>query len=290
MDADKEQKALKRIELAHSWSMKYCDSPIVFLDSGGKDSAVIVELAKRSGLPFKVVHNHTTADAPETVRFVRKKFKQMEQDGIDCAISYPIMSMWELIPHKRMPPTRLSRYCCSVLKESYQPRAFAATGVRWAESANRSNNRGAYEELASSIKNKVILNNDNDASRQWFDVCALKRKHIVNPIIDWTDRDVWDFIADAKIEVNPLYGDCGFGRVGCIGCPMAAKHRYQQFARWPKYEQLYRHAFQRMLDEINARGLETKLWNNADDVWHWWMEDGILPGQMELELEQEDDD
>lgn len=41
--------------------------------SGGKDSDVILHLAKKAGVPFVAVHNLTTVDAPETVRYVKAK-------------------------------------------------------------------------------------------------------------------------------------------------------------------------------------------------------------------------
>ena len=37
-----------------------------------------------------VLHNHTTADAPETVRFVREEFRCLEEKGVKCDISYPV--------------------------------------------------------------------------------------------------------------------------------------------------------------------------------------------------------
>ncbi|MDE6363332.1 MAG: hypothetical protein K2L86_03565 [Lachnospiraceae bacterium] len=74
-----------------------------------KDSDVVFHLAKKSGVKFQAVHNHTTVDAPETVRYVRSK------RGVD--ISYPPMSMWELIVKHKTPPTRRMRYCCEELKE-----------------------------------------------------------------------------------------------------------------------------------------------------------------------------
>lgn len=83
------------------------------------------------------------------------------------------------------------------------------------------------------------------------------------------------------ICMNPLYG-CGFHRVGCIGCPIASKMRKVEFARWPKYRDLYIHAFDRMLEERRRRGLQQE-WQTGLDVFHWWMEDGVLPGQMVLE-------
>lgn len=49
------------------------DEAYQFGYSGEKDSDVILHLAKKSGIKFQAVHNHTTVDAPETVRYVRSK-------------------------------------------------------------------------------------------------------------------------------------------------------------------------------------------------------------------------
>ena len=119
---------------------------------------------------------------------------------------------------------------------------------------------------------------DNDDNRDFYEICYRKKKVTCNPIIDWTDRDVWDFLADAKIPINPLY-ECGFSRVGCIGCPMASKARYKEFAYWPGYQRLYIRAFDRMIAERTTRGLPTD-WKTGEDVFHWWMEDGVLAGQI----------
>ena len=120
--ADKEQTAIMRLQTASAMSLQAYGLPLVVTTSGGKDSSVCVELAIRAGIPFEVMHNHTTADAPETVYFVRDEFKRLEAMGIKCTLNKPVYkgaptSMWSLIPQKLMPPTRLVRYCCSVLKE-----------------------------------------------------------------------------------------------------------------------------------------------------------------------------
>ena len=267
-------------------SMKLYHQPLVVTDSGGKDSSVCLALAERAGIPYEVLHNHTTADAPETVYFIRKEFKRLEGKGVKCVISYPTYkgaptSMWNLIPQKRMPPTRLARYCCDVLKEQGGKGRFITTGVRWAESTKRKNNRGIYESVPSDVKKKIILNNDNDEKRLLFESCKLKGKRVCNPIIDWEDSDVWSFIRTEKIPVNPLYS-CGFHRVGCVSCPMASSARWKEFGRYPKYQAMYLRAFDRMIAERQRRGLPTK-WKNSEECFHWWMEDGVLPGQISFD-------
>ena len=108
----------------------------------------------------------------------------------------------------------------------------------------------------------------------------------MNPIIDWTDEDVYGFLEDAKVPMNPLYAE-GQCRVGCIGCPLAnRKIREIEFARWPKYKQLYLNAFERMLEERKRRGKLDGSWRmgtTADDVFRWWMEYDVLPGQTSME-------
>lgn len=253
---------------------------------------------ERAGIPFEVIHNHTTVDAPETVKTVRDEFRRLELKGITCTINYPVykgerVTMWSLIPQKLMPPTRLARYCCSILKERGGAGRFIVTGVRWAESLKRKNNRGIYETVTSDAAKKVILNNDNDDRRRLFETCTIKSKRVCNPIIDWSDADVWAYIESEHIPVNPLY-QCGFSRVGCIGCPMAGTAgRQREFARYPTYQAAYIRAFDHMLAERRRRGKGGTWVNGATgiDVFHWWMEDGVLPGQLMMDdLDGEEDE
>lgn len=288
---DLEQLGIERLKAASEMSLQHYGLPLVITDSGGKDSSVVKELALRSGIPFEIMHNHTTADAPETVRFVRSEAKRFEELGIKYTINMPTYkgqrtSMWSLIPQKLMPPTRLVRYCCSVLKETGGAGRFIATGVRWAESTSRKNNRGIYEKDGAK-DSRIILNNDNDDRRKLFENCRLKARRTVNPIVDWTDEDVWSFLGDStkRTPVNPLYGE-GWCRVGCVGCPMAGKKgREAEFARWRKYKHLYIMAFDKMLEVRKRRGKldsEWRMGHTGTDVFNWWMEYDTLPGQIDL--------
>jgi len=215
--------------------------------------------------------------------------------------------MWGLIPQKLMPPTRLVRYCCSVLKETGGAGRFIATGVRWAESTSRKNNRGIYENISNAKEKRIILNNDNDDKRMLFENCRLKAKRVVNPIVDWKDEDVWGFLGEGtqvlcgdynvtknNIPVNPLY-DEGWCRVGCVGCPMAGKKgREAEFVRWPKYKNLYINAFENMVKERFRRGKMDGSWRigtTGNDIFNWWMEYDTIPGQMDIFdfIEEEDE-
>lgn len=275
MGMDKEHIAIERLQKASKMSLEKYGEPLIVTDSGGKDSSVCKALAERAGIQFKVVHGHTTVDAPETVYFIREESKRLENKGIEFEIKYPYYkgkrtSMWSLIPEMGFPPNRFQRYCCSILKEYVGKNKFIATGVRWAESEKRKNNRGVYE-----VKKGVIFNDDNDETRKQFEQCVLNGGRTVNPIIDWSDEDVWDYINSEKIITNPLYM-CGNKRIGCVGCPLASKkERYRQFNKWPKYKENYIKAFERMLEKRKSKGKIDEIWTDGNKVFNWWMGEDV---------------
>lgn len=84
-----------------------------------------------------------------------------------------------------------------------------------------------------------------------FESCRIKSKHICNPIVDWSDRDAWEYIRAEKIPLNPLYGQ-GYFRVGCVGYPMSGKQRYREFAMGFQYEEQLKKALKRQA-EINTQ-------------------------------------
>ena len=258
--------------------------------SGGKDSDCIKILAHLAGVKFEAVHHLTTVDAPETVYYVRSLS--------DVKIESPELSMWQLIVKKGIPPTRLMRYCCSELKERGGKGKVVVTGVRWSESVKRKESSGLVKIIGKpkstqkeaeenqldyriTKMNGLILNDDNDENRRFVEHCFRTRKTLVNPIVDWIDSDVWDFLKYYGCDSNPLY-NCGFNRIGCIGCPMAGKHRYFEFERYPRYKSLYINTFYRMLKAREERGLTNRVsWQTGEDVFKWWL--GENPLQLTFE-------
>lgn len=115
------------------------------------------------------------------------------------------------------------------------------------------------------------MNNDNDDKRRWLERCQKQAKTVINPIVDWNDENIKDYIQSEKIDLNPLYCE-GFKRVGCVGCPMAGKHRYFEFHRYPTYKKAYIHAFDRMFEIRKANGKEG-TWQTGYDVFRWWLEE-----------------
>lgn len=244
--------------------------------SGGKDSLCIYNLAKEAGVKFSAFYNHTTVDPPELVYFIRKYFP-------DVYINYPKESMWELIVRHKIPPTRRVRYCCSDLKENRTINTrVTITGVRWAESIKRKKQRGLVE-LKTFTKERIIFNNDNVETRRMFETCYAKGKHNINPIIDWKNDDVWEYIKLRNIPYCHLY-DCGFKRLGCIGCPLSgSKQMKWEFQRYPKYKQAYIRAFDRMLKARKDNGLQS-CWKDGKEVMSWWIGDKKMISKNQLNL------
>lgn len=139
------EKSKETLKLASEMSQHYYQEPIVICYSGGKDSDVILRLAMDCLNPdeFEVLHSITTVDSPITNRYVNEVFAELKEKGIKCRKSIPVgkdgkpTNMWKLIPEKKMPPTRIVRYCCQVLKETQTPNRVAILGVRSDESSKR---------------------------------------------------------------------------------------------------------------------------------------------------------
>lgn len=287
------EKSIDRLKLASEISLQHYKKPLVCEYSGGKDSDVLLRLFEMSGIPFEVHNSHTTVDAPQTVKHIKNVFSGLCENGIKCEIDYHVKSdgkrltMWNLIPKKLFPPTRIVRYCCSELKESGNPNRMIATGIRWAESKKRSN-RSPFEAIGKTssksigVSDEKMLITDNDNTRRLFEKCQMKAKTVVNPIIDWTDQNIWQFIGERDISVCELYR-CGYERLGCLGCPLASKkQRVKEMYDFPKYKQAYIHSFEKMIEERKMRGKPVK-WSCGEEVYLWWMHDDNVVGQMSIE-------
>lgn len=125
--------------------------------------------------------------------------------------------------------------------------------------------------LCKPTRGGVVLNNDNEESRKLIEQCYKQTKTVVNPIIDWTDEDVWEFIHEYSVRYCSLY-DEGYKRLGCIGCPMGTvEHRIMEFERYPKYKRAYIRAFDRMIAERNGGGYATVDWTNGQQVYEWYI-------------------
>ena len=185
------------------------DKGTIELDySTGKDSDVILELAKMAGIPYRAIYKETTIDPPQTIAHAKE---------MGAEVIRPKKTFFQLVSEHGY-PSRYARFCCSFLKE-YKVCDRAIQGIRRSESRNRAE-RYKEPEMCRvySAKEKV---------------------KVYLPILEWTDQDVEEFIKERNIKCHPLYYRGGqfdvTKRLGCVGCPLQSrKKRIQEFKDNPK--------------------------------------------------------
>lgn len=246
MSEELQIKINRAIKLLQSAAAKAAEAgqPLELCYSGGKDSDVILELAKMSGIKYRAIYKCTTIDPPGTI-------KHAIDNGAE--IVRPEETFFQLIRRKGL-PSRLVRFCCQILKE-YKILDYAVVGIRSSESKKR-------EELYKEPEQCRVYAN-KDKVRQYL------------PILDWTDDDVTEFISERGIKCHPLYYDENGNfdvkqRLGCMCCPLAwRKHRIEEFKKHPiMVRQYIRNAsyyFDNHYKNNNRKG-ET-LFNN---VYEWF--------------------
>lgn len=185
------------------------DTEVELSYSGGKDSDVILALAKMAGINYRAIYKNTTIDPPGTVAHCK-------ENGVE--IVKPKKTFFELIQQKGF-PTRRARFCCDKLKE-YKILDNSIQGIRRAESTKR----------AKLYKEPIMCR-----------IYGSKKNHVnvFLPILYWTDDDVRDFVNHYGIKCHPLYYDengkfCVNRRLGCMGCPLAADNGLSDFKQNPK--------------------------------------------------------
>lgn len=251
---NKEEKA---IEAIIHYQNRYEGNKNIVAFSGGKDSIVLKDLIKRSGIECEFVYSPPSVDPPELIRFIKKYHKDVKINPYLKDKNGKEITMWTLIPRKTMPPTRMVRYCCDVLKErTGEDGDTVYLGVRWAESNKR---------------------------RKLDQVGFWKNKIVVRPIIDWTDEEIWEYIHKYNLPYCELY-DQGFKRLGCIGCPLTTNQK-KELELYPRYKKNYIIAFERMIEERKRRGKKCD-WETGEEVLKWWVGDTIknknIEGQCSL--------
>lgn len=277
MNIEKEYIAIQRLKTFEPEA-----EPYWLCYSGGKDSDVIRILASLASVKHEIHHNLTSVDAPETIHYIQsipnvKIDKRYDKEG-------KRVTMWSLIVKKGLPPTRLMRYCCSELKESGGKGRLKITGVRASESVNRAKRAGmvkilgkpkTVQKTAENIgadylitdAGGLVMNMDNDKNRRLVEHCYRTTSTMINPIYDWTDSDVWEFLNHYGCKSNPLY-QCGRKRIGCVGCPLQTqKGMIRDFDLYPKYKNLYIRAFDIMLLSHPEKEYS---WKSGQEVFDWW--------------------
>ena len=274
---DKVEQAIKRLQDYEPEDGYY----LAF--SGGKDSVTIKALADMAGVKYVAHYQVTSIDPPELVQFV-KTFDDVSMD-IPRDKDGKAYTMWRLIVEKRIPPTRVARYCCLYLKEHGGTGRFKVTGVRHAESTKRKNRGGV--ESSTSLRGRYVVYDPDTDPVSVKQAIEGKKVRILNPIIDWSTEDVWQFIREHGVRYCSLY-DEGFTRLGCVGCPMATKPiRLHEFERWPKMRAAYIRAFDKMIADRIADNFPTD-WKDGEDVMAWWVHYNDWDGQAQEKKKPEE--
>ncbi len=203
-----EQTTVKKILAIHE---KYKGKVDLFhvAFSGGKDSAVLLDLVKKA-LPkgsFVVVFGDTGMEFPDTYDVIDKIQRTCEQEEIPFYVAKSHLEpkqSWALFG----PPSRVLRWCCSVHKSTPQIlklreitgkndyTGMAFVGVRAQESAKRADYK--YENYGKKQKGQYSHNS----------------------ILEWTSAEVWLYIYANEILINEAYKK-GNSRAGCLFCPMS---------------------------------------------------------------------
>lgn len=219
------------------------NQPVEICYSGGKDSDVILELAKMAGIYYRAIYKNTTVDPPGTI-------KHCKENGVE--IMNPKIRFFELIEKSGL-PTRRARFCCEYLKE-YKVLDVSVQGIRKAESSKREK---LYDE---PVMCRIFGNKSNHVD-------------VFLPILEWSNEDVEDFINKRGIKCHPLYYDeQGVfhveRRLGCLGCPQPNDRGLSSFIKYPKLVKAWVRAAQKHIDTHPDCEASKKFGDGASLFYH----------------------
>mgnify|MGYP002306960703 CR=1 FL=1 len=216
--------------------------------SGGKDSQALLHMAQLAGVKFRAHMNLTSVDPPEVIRFVRTNYKEVE-------LNKPHKSIFRIAVEKQILPTQRVRWCCAEYKENAGAGKVTLIGIRRKESSRRakrneveisnrkfSGSLDDFEEYRQEQKAKRArrrskkdgVNITNADNEQTLGCINGKESLLISPIINWSERDVWEFLNDVVSVPHCSLYDEGWKRIGCIGCPMSSrKQKLFENKRYP---------------------------------------------------------
>lgn len=216
--------------------------------SGGKDSQALLHMAQLAGVKFRAHMNLTSVDPPEGIRFVRTNYKEVE-------LNKPHKSIFRIAVEKQILPTQRVRWCCAEYKENAGAGKVTLIGIRRKESSRRakrneveisnrkfSGSLDDFEEYRQEQKAKRArrrskkdgVNITNADNEQTLGCINGKESLLISPIINWSERDVWEFLNDVVSVPHCSLYDEGWKRIGCIGCPMSSrKQKLFEIKRYP---------------------------------------------------------
>jgi sulfate adenylyltransferase subunit 2 len=179
----------------------------VLLFSGGKDSIVLLRLAEKAfrpgGFPFPVMHVDTGHNFPEVIEFRDRRVAQLGERLI-------VASVQESIDRGRVveetgPRASRNRLQTTTLLDAIEEHQFdAAIG-----GARRDEERARAKERIFSFRDDFGQWNPRAQRPElWnlYNARVRKGEHVrVFPISNWTELDVWQYIARERLELPAIY-------------------------------------------------------------------------------------
>lgn len=179
-------------------------SPAVFASSLAAEDMVLTDLILRAGLPIDIFSLETGRLHPETLSMVERV---RDSYGYDIALYRPQPEAVERYVAEHglnafYDSVAMRKECCRIRKVEPLGRALAGsrawiTGQRRAQSSTRA-------ELA-------VQEDDAAHGMQKF-----------NPLADWSEADVWDYLRGNDVPYNALH-DRGYPSIGCEPCTRAVQ-------------------------------------------------------------------
>lgn len=213
--------------------------------SGGKDSVAIYDLAVKAGVKFDAHYCVSPIDPKEIHDFIKLNYPDVIWD-------YHAKGFWQQVDRKGL-PFRNHRWCCTVIKEAGGKNRVVVLGNRKAESPRR--------------KQQCFVGQGRGNN---------KTKFYVQPIYDFDDYDIWQYLRENKLAHCSLY-DEGYKRIGCVMCPYRA-NPIEEAIRFPKIAYLWRRACDHIVDARVSRNHMSKSGKplkyqhkTGQELFDWWI-------------------
>ena len=224
--------------------------------SGGKDSQCVMELMRMAGVKYRAYYSVTGIDSPMNIRFIQEHYPEIQ-------FVHHKKPFLRLVEEKGLPMIN-GRFCCERLKERLGAGNLLVDGVRAEESKKRS----GYSQV--TIRSRRKENMEKGRNRELEEIeqnehrCIKGKDRVdLHLILDWSEKEVWNFIKERSLPINPTYKT--LGRVGCMVCPFASRVQVETYMReYPLYYKRLLLALERFLEK-------RPLLPTPQIYYDWWL-------------------